>query len=95
MSQPQSNLGVVGTAEEERYIGMKIWLLGGKVAKFYGEYDAFVVRAESPEIARELAIQFVIKEAACDNTASFRTCPIKEITVDGPPEILLANFKDG
>ena len=38
---------------------MKIWLLGERVAKFYGEYDGFVARAESPEIARELANQFI------------------------------------
>lgn len=74
---------------------MKLWLLGGKVAEFYGEYNAFVVRAETSEIARELAIQFIKKEAACDNTENFRTCSIEEITVNGPPIVILADFKDG
>jgi hypothetical protein len=74
---------------------MKIWLLGGKVAKFYGEYDGFVVRAESPEIARELAIQFIQKDAGGDNSEIFRTCPITEITTDGPSEVILDIYREG
>ena len=73
----------------------KIWLLGGKVAKFYGEYDAFIVRAESPETARKLAIQFIKKDAGGDNSESFRTCPIREVTTDGPSEVILDVYRYG
>jgi len=74
---------------------MKLWLLGAKIARHYGEYDAFVVRAETPELAREMAIQFIKKDAGGDNSESFRTCPIKEITVEGPPEIILDIYREG
>lgn len=74
---------------------MKIWLLGGKVAKFYGEYNAFVVRAESPEIARELAIEFIKKDGAYGNARDFLTCPIDEVTTEGSADVILVDFKDG
>lgn len=74
---------------------MKIWLLGGKIARCYGEYNAFVVRAESPEIARELAIQFIKKDAGGDNSDSFRNCPIEEITIDGPPQVIFVHYREG
>ena len=74
---------------------MKIWLLGGKVARFYGEYDAFVVRAESPEMARELAVQFIKMNGAGENSEIFRTCPIVEIKTSGPSEVILDVYRDG
>lgn len=42
---------------------MPLWLLD-KIIKNYGEYDAFVVRAATPESAREVAIEHVKKTGA-------------------------------
>jgi hypothetical protein len=71
---------------------MKIWLL--RVDDYdYGEYESFMIRAASPEIARELAIKQIRIDAAFDNSASFLTCPIEEVTVEGPATVLLSNYR--
>jgi hypothetical protein len=74
---------------------MTLWIIKG-LAQHYNEYDGFVVRAESSEQAKELAVEFIQKQGAdyCDTPQRIQISCCEQIDVNGPPSIILNSFKD-
>jgi len=73
---------------------MPLWLID-KLSKSYGEYDALVVRADTQELAREVAIEHVKKTGAWNNPDQIRTCSCVAIEASGPDGVILSSLIDG
>lgn len=62
----------------------------------YGMYDGFVVRAESIEQANQVMKEYVTKEQYVNLPAELKNywpgaTDVSEVTLEGPPEVILAS----
>ena len=71
---------------------MKLWLVQTEYYT-YDEFDSFVVRAESETAAREVAGQG--DEYHKNFWRASKKVTVKEITVEGEPEVILGSFNAG
>lgn len=70
---------------------MKLWLLGKKWAGGYDEFQGFVIRAVTPEVAMALAA----KKARDERWLNPDRVVCHRLEEDGPEEIILEDFLSG